>query len=249
MLTRLRSRRSEPPRYSAAPDGLALYAIGDVHGRADCLQRAFAIMEEDQARLPAQVKPREIYIGDYVHRGPSSSAVIDALIDRAERRDVVFLRGNHEILLESYLRGTTSFEDWRRLGGLETVLSYWVDARNHLESGTLDRIELARKVPRAHLRFISQLRPYYEEDRYCFVHAGLRPGVALDQQTIQDLAWIREEFLESAGPFPFVVVHGHTPVPQVDLLRYRINIDTGAYITNRLSVVRIDANGVTVLPA
>jgi serine/threonine protein phosphatase 1 len=226
---------------------MLLYAIGDIHGRSDCLARAHDLIDRDVAERNAQGRALEIYVGDYVDRGPDSKGVIDLLIARSNSARVVALRGNHEIMMESFLRGLTSFEDWRRMGGLETILSYGVDARGLLEKGGVRPRDLAERVPNSHLRFISSLKNVYKVGAYCFVHAGLRPGVAIERQSIEDLVWIRDDFLTFPGDFGFIVIHGHTPVINIDFLRNRINIDTGAYVTNRLAVLRIDAKGVSVL--
>jgi serine/threonine protein phosphatase 1 len=241
-------RRSEA-RYPPATVGTLLYAIGDIHGRSDCLDDVHDRIDRDVAERGAQDQALEIYIGDYVDRGPDSKGVIDRLVARSTKVRLVALRGNHEIIMESFLRGQTSFEDWRRLGGLETVLSYGVDARGLLAKGGVTPRDLAERVPVSHLRFISSLASLHTAGAYCFVHAGLKPGVAIDRQSIADLAWIRDDFLRSSGDFGAIVVHGHSPVTSVDFLRNRINIDTGAYMTNRLSVLRIDAAGATVLEA
>ena len=239
-------RRRESP-YPPAPAGTLIYAIGDIHGRSDCLVQAHDLIDRDIAQRGAHEQAKEIYIGDYVDRGPDSKGVIDRLAARSTKVRVVALRGNHEIVMESFLRGQTSFEDWRRLGGLETVLSYGVDARGLLAKGGVTPRDLAEKVPVSHLRFISSLTSVHKAGAYCFAHAGLRPGVAIEAQSIDDLAWIRDDFLRFPGDFGAIVIHGHSPVPRIDFLRNRINIDTGAYMTNRLSILRIDADGVTVL--
>jgi serine/threonine protein phosphatase 1 len=239
-------RRREAP-YPPAPAGTLLYAIGDIHGRSDCLDGAHERIDRDVAERGAQEQATEIYIGDYVDRGPDSKGVIDRIVARSTKVRLVALRGNHEIIMESFLRGQTSFEDWRRFGGLETVLSYGVDARGLLAKGGVQPRDLAEKVPVSHLRFISSLANLHRAGAYCFVHAGLRPGVAIDRQSIADLAWIRDDFLRFSGNFGAIVVHGHSPVTSVDFLQNRINIDTGAYMTNRLSVLRIDASRATVL--
>jgi serine/threonine protein phosphatase 1 len=241
--------RRREARYPPAPAGTLLYAIGDIHGRSDCLAGAHDLIDRDVARRGGRDQATEIYIGDYVDRGPDSKGVIDRLVARSTEVRLVALRGNHEIIMESFLRGQTSFEDWRRLGGLETVLSYGVDARSLLAKGGVTPRDLAEKVPVSHLRFISSLVGVHTAGAYCFVHAGLRPGVAIENQSMADLAWIREDFLRFAGDFGAIVVHGHSPVTGVEFLGNRINIDTGAYMTNRLSVLRIDADGVTVLEA
>jgi serine/threonine protein phosphatase 1 len=249
MLAWLKFRRRREARYPPAPVGTLLYAIGDIHGRSDCLDRAHDLIDRDVAELGARDQATEICIGDYVDRGPDSKGVIDRLVARSTKVRLVALRGNHEIIMESFLRGQTSFEDWRRLGGLETILSYGVDARDLLAKGGVQPRDLAERIPVSHLRFISSLASVHTVGDYCFVHAGLRPGVAIEAQSISDLAWIRDDFLRFSGKFGFIVVHGHSPVSGVEFLQNRINIDTGAYMTNRLSVLRIDATGVTVLEA
>jgi serine/threonine protein phosphatase 1 len=240
-------RRRREAQYPPAPAGTLLYAIGDIHGRSDCLAEAHELIDRDITRRGARDQVTEIYIGDYVDRGPDSKGVIDRLVARSTAVRLVALRGNHEIMMEAFLRGQTPFEDWRRLGGLETVLSYGVDARGLLAKGGVTPRDLAEKIPVSHLRFITSLVGVHIEGAYCFAHAGLRPGVAVENQSIADLAWIRDDFLRFAGDFGAIVVHGHSPVRNVDFLQNRINIDTGAYMTNRLSVLRIDADGVTVL--
>jgi len=239
--------RRREARYPPAPQGRLLYAVGDIHGRCDCLARAHDLIDRDFARRGAGDQATEIYIGDYVDRGPDSKGVLDRLVARSAKVHLVALRGNHEIVMESFLRGETSFEEWRRLGGLETLLSYGVAVRELLAKGQVRPRDLAEKIPASHLRFVEELVGLYAAGAYCFVHAGLRPGVAIERQSIEDLAWIRDDFLRFSGDFGAVVVHGHSPVGSVDFLRNRINIDTGAYMTNRLSVLRIDAGGVTLL--
>ncbi len=233
--------------YPPGPEGMILYAIGDIHGRSDRLGRAHEIIDRDVAERGGRDRPLEIYIGDYVDCGPDSKGVIDLLVARSTAAAAVALRGNHEIVMESFLRGQTPFEDWRRLGGLETILSYGVDARGLLKKGGVLPRDLAEHIPESHLRFLSSLRHVYTVGRYCFAHAGLRPGVALERQSMEDLAWIRDDFLDFVGKFGFIVIHGHTPVTAIDFLSNRINIDTGAYMSNRLSILRIDPAGVTAL--
>ena len=233
-------------RYPLVPDGQTLYAIGDIHGRSDLLVEAHSLIDRDVLRRGVKDRSLEIYIGDYVDRGPDSKGVLDLLIARSRAARIVALRGNHEIAMESFLR-LVPFEDWRALGGLETILSYGVDARSLLERGDIQPQDLAMKMPVSHFRFFSTLNVIWRVGQYCFVHAGLRPGIAIERQSADDLVWIRGDFLNFAGDFGAIVVHGHSPVEEVDFLPNRINIDTGAYATNRLSVIRIDGDGVSVL--
>jgi serine/threonine protein phosphatase 1 len=244
-------RKTIAPRqqdYPPAPDGAVLYAIGDIHGRSDCLARVHDLIDEDTARRASRDRTLEIYIGDYVDRGQDSKGVIDLLLQRSAKRPVVFLRGNHETTMEAFLRGLETFETWRKIGGLETILSYDVDARGLLaDGGTIRPRDLAERLPISHIRFLSALETFHISGHYCFVHAGIRPGVPMEAQSIEDLTWIRDEFLNFLGDFGYIVVHGHTAAPAIEFQSNRINIDTGAYATNRLSVIRIDQDGVLVL--
>jgi len=234
------------PAYPKGPEGLTIYAIGDIHGRADCLARTFDSIDRDKQSRGVSKASVEIYLGDYVDRGPDSKGVIDRLLARSQATDTVLLRGNHEIMMESFLRGLTPFSEWRPLGGLETVMSYGVDGRGILTlSGDGPRRALAEKLPLSHMRFFPTLRAHCVLGPYLFVHAGLRPGVPLAEQTVDDMTWIREDFLTYPGDFGHIVVHGHTPVQDIEYLPNRVNIDTGAYASNRLSVIRIDDEGLS----
>jgi serine/threonine protein phosphatase 1 len=224
--------------------------IGDIHGRSDCLENAHAAIDRDMRLRDNSHEAIEVYVGDYVDRGPDSRGVIDRLVARSTIVKAVLLRGNHEVLIESFLRGLIPFEDWRSVGGLETILSYGVDARTILNKWrTIRPRDLAERLPVSHLRFLSALQGFFTCGAYCFVHAGVRPGIPLQMQSCEDLTWIRDDFLSFAGDFGFIVVHGHTPVVEIDFLPNRVNIDTGAYATNRLSVIRIDADGLSSLVA
>jgi serine/threonine protein phosphatase 1 len=229
---------------------VTIYAIGDIHGRSDCLRRVHDLIDRDKARPGARGRPVEIYLGDYVDRGPDSQGVIELLIERSRAVEARCLLGNHELILASFLRGEMAFDEWRSMGGLETVLSYGVRARELLQQrGVIAPSDLAERFPASHRSFISGLLPYVLLGDYGFVHAGVRPGAPIEKQAIEDLAWIRESFLSYHGDFGKIVVHGHTPVSAVEFLPNRINIDTGAYATNRLSVLRIDADGPLALEA
>ncbi|MGA2493010.1 MAG: metallophosphoesterase [Roseiarcus sp.] len=243
-----RRRNVEPPgSYPPAPEGQTLYVIGDVHGRADCLARAQTRIDRDRRAAPGAPTATEIYLGDYVDRGPNSKAVLDLMTARIRATRVVALRGNHETAMESFLAGRLPFAAWRMVGGVETLLSYGF-AASDLRRAEGPRCEdFAARLPEEHRRFLASLGAFHRAGGYGFVHAGLRPGVALENQEIDDLTGVRAEFLGHEGDFGFVVVHGHTPVECVDFRWNRINLDTAAYVSNRLSVLRIDAAGATLL--
>jgi serine/threonine protein phosphatase 1 len=223
------------------PEGMRVYAVGDIHGRADLLAGLLSQIDEHLARNPVS-RPIEVFLGDYVDRGPDSRRVIDLLIKRHEARETIYLKGNHETYFVEFLRDPKILDIWRQYGGFETLLSYGMGP--HLRSKPAERIELARSfariLPDDHFRFLSQLITNFTCGDFLFVHAGVRPGIPLEQQREEDLLWIREDFLESNEDFGKYVVHGHTPVPEPDIRSNRINIDTGAFATDRLTCLIIE---------
>jgi serine/threonine protein phosphatase 1 len=224
-------------RVPRVPRGTRIYAVGDVHGRADLLEEVLAKIDKDSAQNPG-LRDIEVFIGDYVDRGPSSADVIAQLVQRSEFRETVFLRGNHEALLLAFLQNPSVLNDWQQVGGLETLMSYGLQPV--MNPTRQEQIELCasfnRMLPRSHRIFLQkQLRESYCCGDYFFVHAGIRPGVPLSKQREQDLLWIRNEFLEYDGGFEKIVVHGHTPVIEAEIRANRINIDTGAYATGQLT--------------
>jgi serine/threonine protein phosphatase 1 len=227
---------------------MTIYAIGDIHGQLDLLRAAHDRVAADRAREGAGDAPL-VHVGDLVDRGPDSAGVVDLLCDLAARdRRVVVLKGNHDAMLEAFLRGTPSIERDRYLdpgiGGRDTLRSYGVDP----DLPPAARVAaLADAVPRAHRAFLAGL-PLTRQDGDClFVHAGIRPGVPLDAQDPEDLIWIRGEFLSDARDHGALIVHGHTPVERVELWPNRLDIDTGAAFGGPLSAVAIEGREVFVL--
>ena len=245
-LLRFRTRKDPSTNYPGLSRNVSLYVIGDIHGRLDCLTKAHALIDRDRNENPA-ISTSEIYLGDYIDRGPDSFGVIDCLLARGSHTKTVFLRGNHETMFERFLDQEIGFEAWRTLGGAETLVSYGLDGRSFSADYRLAKDVAESLVPADHWAFLRALKTYHTVDPYCFVHAGLRPNVALARQTLDDLTGIRTKFLNHTGNFGFIVVHGHTPVAEVDFRPNRINIDTGAYATNRLSVLKITSAGVFLL--
>ena len=236
-------------RYPPAPEGFTVYVIGDIHGRLDLLIDVQRQIDQDKSRSPAE-HTAEVYLGDYIDRGPDSAGVVSRLIVRAQETRAMFLRGNHEQILLEFLAGDDAcLEPWRLVGGAATLLSYGIEAT------LLTRWSLARevrnnvnaKLPPEHRRFFEQTGSYICAGSYLAVHAGIRPGVRLEDQKTADLLGIRQEFLQYEGDFDFIVVHGHTPVTTPDLRRNRINIDTGAFATNLLTCLRIGSDGARIL--
>lgn len=227
---------------------MRLYAVGDVHGRADLLQQVFAKIDADLKRSPPS-RTCEVFLGDYIDRGPRSREVIDCLIARRQQRQVVCLKGNHETYIGEFLRNPSVLDDWRQYGAMETLLSYGLTpslAADQQEREELARA-LAKSLPDAHRRFLSGLALSFTCGDFLFVHAGVRPGVSLQEQKEEDLLWIREDFLLCEDDFGKIIIHGHTPVRAPDFRPNRINIDTGAYATGTLTCLVIEGDQVLVL--
>ena len=246
MLRFLRSRRTKTqPRL---PDGIRIYAVGDIHGRADLLEQMFALIDVDLASSPVS-RSIEVYLGDYVDRGPYSGDTLDLLIERSHIREAVCLKGNHEAYLLEVLRDPTKLEEWQQFGGLQTLMSYGIQPSLYPDAA--EQIELIRMLikamPGRHLKFLRSLKPSFVCGDFFFVHAGVRPGISLKEQEEADLLWIRDDFLESKANFGKYIVHGHTPVREPDIRPNRINIDTGAYATGNLTLLRIQGSSMLAL--
>ena len=215
-----------------------IYAIGDIHGRLDLLERAIAAIQRDvKENGPAALT---VTLGDYIDRGPQSCGVLERLIESPFPTSYVALKGNHETLLEAFLADPATGPYWRQQGGLETLQSYGIHVGGLMGVGfATARDQLRAALPAAHVQFLSSLKTSFTRGRYFFCHAGVRPGVPLERQRDEDLLWIRNEFLGSSMDFGKIIVHGHTPVPEPEVLPNRIGIDTGAFATGRLTCVAL----------
>jgi serine/threonine protein phosphatase 1 len=231
-----RSVPPPPPVEPCIPEGLRLYAIGDIHGRRDLLESIARLIETDW-RTAHSEEAITVFLGDYVDRGPDSASVLARLATGDFPTPFVALRGNHEQMMLDFLEDESLLEAWRQYGGLETLNSFNIDiAEVMVGKGYVEAQEqLRQRLPMRDLQFILDMPSQFSVGDYFFCHAGIRPGVAFDRQTPQDLLWIRDDFLKSMKMFGKIVVHGHTPVPVPDVRPNRINIDTGAFMTNKLS--------------
>lgn len=235
----LRKAGARASAEEAAPHALTrrIYAVGDIHGRADCLQQMFSMIDRDAGDVPRL----EVYLGDYVDRGPQSAQVIDALIGRATRTPLIALLGNHEAMLIQAFQTPEVLMDWGRHGLATTFRSYGLLLMNEdAEACQRSMAELDAAMPVTHRLWLQSLSLMHQEAGFAFVHAGIRPDVALEEQDPRDLLWIREGFLTSKASFGAVVVHGHTPVLKAEDHGNRINIDTGAFATSNLTCLVID---------
>ncbi|MGI9369537.1 MAG: metallophosphoesterase [Ruegeria sp.] len=209
-----------------------IYSVGDIHGHTDQLDIALARIEADGGP-DAQI----VFLGDYVDRGPDCCGVLDRLIaGRISGRNWITLLGNHDRMFAMFMRDYPTNDarllvgyHWfhERIGGVKTLESYGVTVKDG------DRIfqvhEQARKaVPPGHLEFLGNLPTYHQHGDLLFVHAGIRPGLPLEEQSEDDLVWIRHDFLDDTRSHPWLVVHGHTPAQQAEHLGNRVNLDSGA---------------------
>lgn len=241
----LRKNKPFRPLDSATiPDGRRVYAIGDVHGRNDLLQRLLDKIVKDDGERGA-VESEIIFLGDLVDRGPDSAGVIDTAMQARETLgNVRFLMGNHE---EVYLAAASGDEKsvrfFNRIGGRETILSYDITMKEYME---LDMTQLALRIPelfpREHVDFISGFEDQIIVGDYAFVHAGIRPGVPLSEQRQKDLRWIREDFLSASEAHEKVIVYGHTINDDVVETGTRIGIDTGAYYSEKLTALALQGS-------
>lgn len=229
-------RASTPPNYR-------LYAIGDIHGRLDLLTRLLARIEKDAASYPDK-KKRLIFLGDYVDRGVESKQVLDRLTDAfVEGLDPVFLRGNHDDLFLSFLKGDLSVAPtWLQLGGSATLASYGLNPFGAINPSKLPSLReaLLKVLPPAHPVFLKETLFAVTYGDYYFVHAGVRPGVPLNRQKAEDQMWIRGDFIFYPKGMGKMIIHGHTIHTEPDVKPNRIGIDTGAFATGKLTCLVLD---------
>jgi serine/threonine protein phosphatase 1 len=228
------------------------YAVGDIHGRLDLLARLLDRVRAD--RRAAGAEPAKlVFLGDYVDRGPDSAGVLDLLADLAASPEPglrpVFLKGNHEDLMLDFLAGGPRGLAWLRNGGDATLASYGVAIAREPDGRELRAAAdaLATALPDRHRRFLQRLALHHVAGPYLFVHAGLRPGIALAEQDEQDLLWIRGPFLNATAPFEKFVVHGHSISAAPELRANRLGIDTGAFCTGCLTAAVLEQAGVRFL--
>lgn len=218
-----------------------VYAVGDIHGCHDQFSRLEQRIVADARRF--QGRKLLIMLGDYVDRGPASASVISHLVaPPPDGFDRICLVGNHEMAMLDFLDGRLTFPDWARMGGAQTLMSYGVDP-THLESIGLPEEQIATiirdAIPEEHVEFLRSLPILVDSRRCLFVHAGIRPGVEIEDQSDEDLVFIRSGFLDSDEPLKKWIIHGHTPIERVGPRGRRLNLDTGAYLSGRLTAARL----------
>lgn len=243
-----------PPPAARFPEGRVGYAVGDIHGRADLLGEMFTMLE---ARAEADQrqggKPIVVFLGDYVDRGPNSALVINMMLEgRPYGFERHCLKGNHEESMLLFMEAPLENRAWVLQGGAETLVSYGVQPPPPVGASDDDWLNvgaaLKARVPVAHLEFLKRLERYVAYGDYAFVHAGVDIARSLEEQTDEDLYWIRDRFIASKKRFSHRVVHGHTPVDRPYADERRVAVDTGAYASGTLTAARFEGGDVTFLP-
>ncbi len=233
-------------RASAAkpPEGTVVYAVGDIHGCLTLLRKLETQIREDMATRTASRRVL-VFLGDYVDRGPDSRGVIEHFLkEPLPGCETVHLAGNHDRWMLAFLEDPEVGPPWLRNGGGDTLASYGLRVPSADQSGGIAKAQQAFReaLPSSHKAFLERLQVSHVEGDYFFAHAGVRPGVPLEEQSERDLTWIREEFLYSEADFGKVVVHGHTPSHTPEVFRNRIGIDTGAFMSGKLTALVLDGS-------
>jgi serine/threonine protein phosphatase 1 len=237
---RLFDRGESAQPAAAIPTGQRVYAVGDIHGRLDLFEALIdAIEADDAASSPAQTTV--ILLGDLVDRGPDSAGVVARAREWQGQRPVRILMGNHEEMFLSSFEKAETLKHFLRFGGKETVLSYGLDRRAYVQASVEEvQAMMHDAVPAEDRAFLESFEDTIAVGDYLFVHAGIAPGVPLEEQRTHDLRWIREPFLSHEEPHGPVVVHGHTIRSEPDDRGNRIGIDTGAYNLGKLTALVLE---------
>lgn len=241
--------KAEEKKISCLPEGVRVYAIGDIHGYADLLDKMHNKIKEDAASFD-EGRRVIVYMGDYIDRGYKSKEVIETLVNNPMADfEKIYILGNHEDAMMKFMENPEMAESWLAWGGESTLLSYGVSSRNEKGRASLQEIakQLNEKLPENHRSFLNNLQLSYIEGDYIFVHAGLRPGVEIDKQSRDDMLTIRNEFLESDKRFNKTVVFGHTIFPEPFAKNGRIAVDTGAYAHGNLTCAVLESDNVRFL--
>ena len=242
-----RLRRAPPkPRYSV-PDGLRVYAIGDVHGCVDELEDLLDAIDKDVGT--SKLETHLVFLGDLVDRGPQSQDVIGLLRTGPLPADVAhFIMGNHEeVMIDCYEGSSDNCAAWLHYGGVETLESYGLKRSDILSPSFDVKAAMRKAIPKAHIAFLKSFSDEVRLGDYLFVHAGIRPGIRIEDQWSRDLRWIRRGFLDDRSDHGCMVVHGHSIVAQVEFRQNRIAVDTGCYETGRLSAVALEGDAARIV--
>ncbi len=251
-MIRLFGKRAQAPvttvKEAFYPEGKRMYAIGDIHGRADLLLELHQMILEDVKGYGGQ--KQILYLGDYIDRGLQSKQVIETLLETPlPGFDAVFLKGNHEQAMLDFIEFPEATAGWLTFGGRETLASYGINVAYMPRMKDICNLaaELDDILPDDHRAFLEDGLLSWRAGDYYFVHAGVRPGVALEDQHFEDQLWIRDDFIDSRADHGAVVVHGHTISPEPVVRENRIGLDTGAFHSGVLTALVLEGAGRRIL--
>jgi serine/threonine protein phosphatase 1 len=236
--------KPKPAPQGFIPEGQVVYAVGDLHGMASLTEAMINRLVRD-TKKSTDLLPHLIFLGDFVDKGDHSKEVINLLVELAKREELrtTFLKGNHEDALLTFLENPSFGPQWVSYGGGPTLSSYGISVpelrRANAEIWEEIALQFREKMPKTHLEFFESLPTSIRIGGYFFAHAGVRPNRSLDDQEDGDLMWIRRQFLDDKRTLSAIIVHGHSPDPEVYKDQRRIGVDTGAYATGKLSAVRL----------
>lgn len=245
-------KKNQQKRIHYVPMGYRVYAVGDIHGRAELLKKLHNIIVADAGKRKDGKKNLVVYLGDYLDRGPYVKEALYEVISGLPKDDfhIEHLRGNHEQLFLDFLKEPSALALWLNLGGQSTLMNYRVKVPASgfsVERAEETRKEILEIMPYNHLEFINKSKIFFRFGDYLFVHAGIRPGISLEKQSFEDLLWIRDDFLASHADHDLKIIHGHTICARVQEHPNRIGIDTGAYATGVLTCVVLEDNRIRYL--
>lgn len=225
---------------ASVPPGERYYVVGDIHGRLDLFEALIDAIERDD-REAGGAQTTVVLLGDLVDRGADSAGVVRRAREWQRERKVRMVAGNHEEMFLESFNSQNVLRNFLRHGGRETVLSYGIDRARYNEA-SLEELQalMAAAVPEEDRAFLRSFENYIEAGDYLFVHAGIEPELPLAEQDRHNFLWIRDRFLRHAEPHSHVVVHGHTIFDEVDVQANRIGIDTGAFMSGRLTTLVLE---------
>ena len=229
-----------------APARTKIYIVGDIHGRADLLDKLLDLIIDDIVQDSDDDEIVMAFLGDYIDRGPSSKTVVETLYQLKKKvgSRIILLKGNHEDAMLKYLEGSDVGPSWGDHGGRETLKSYGVTPPkgDSVDDWGLARDALAKAVPKHHQTLLNSLELTKTIGGYLLVHAGVRPGIPIADQSEHDLLWIREAFFRKRHGLGKIVIHGHTPTETPTDEMDRIGIDTGAYASGVLTALKLQGD-------
>lgn len=236
-------RPKNPKPTPHIPDTQRIYCIGDIHGRADLLNQLHEQILVDASNHNG--KKTAVYLGDYIDRGDDSRQVIDILLSNPlQAFETIYLKGNHEQAMMDFIEHPQAAAAWVSFGGREALSSYGIRLAHIPTKNEISDLaaQLDNALPDDHRTFLKNCQESWQCGSYYFVHAGIRPGVALEKQIAEDKLWIRGDFLESTKDHGSIIVHGHSITPGPEVLVNRIGIDTGAFKTGVLTCLVLEGN-------